>query len=253
MTTKRQYVRAEDRVGQVFGRLTICRVYSESGRPMCECSCTCGNTLFSRIDALQSGSTVSCGCYNKELASKIHSTHKMQDTRSYASWESMKQRCLNVKHKHYDRYKNIAICDKWLTFEGFYEDMGDRPDGCTLDRIDNTKGYCKENCRWVTASYQAKNQKKRNLATTLSPYRGVGRDLRQKSGKVWFFSVTKSYITFKMCCHSELEAAAYFDYCSKLLYSGDITLNNVDYVLSEEQKNAVKLKLSMKFKGELNE
>lgn len=249
MTTKTKRVRAEDRVGQVFGRLTINRVYRENGRPMCECSCSCGNTLFSRIDSLQSGATVSCGCYIKDLVANRCS--KIQDLASYSSWEAMKQRCLNVNHKHYERYKDVIICDEWMTFEGFYEDMGDRPIGLTLDRVDITKGYCKENCRWVSKTYQAKNQKKRNLDTAISPYRGVGRDFRQKTGKVWFFSVTKNYVTFKMCCYSEVEAAAYFDYCSKLLYQGEVTLNKVDYNLSEEQKNIVKLKLLAKFKGDL--
>jgi hypothetical protein len=250
--TKPKRIKSTDRVGQVFGRLTINRVYRENGRPMCECSCSCGRSLFSRIDALQSGATVSCGCYIKELASKIHSTHRMQDTGAYSSWESMKQRCLNVNHKHYDRYKDVPICDKWLKFEGFYEDMGDRPEYCTLDRTDNSGGYCKENCRWSTASYQAKNQKKRNAKTTLSPYKGVGRDLRQKTGKVWFFSVTKNYKTLRVCCHNELEAAASFDYCSKLLYSEHIELNNVDYFLSESEKSRLKDMVNNKFKENTN-
>jgi hypothetical protein len=247
-------IKASDRIGQVCGRLTITKVYREDRRTYCECSCSCGNTLVSRVDALQSGATVSCGCYNKEVTSKINSTHGMLDTNTYSSWDSMKQRCLNPKSTRYDFYKDIPICEKWMEFEGFYEDMGDRPDGTTLDRIDNSLGYCKENCRWATGSYQSKNQGKRKVSDSpLSKYKGVSLDKRQKSGKKWSFSVTKNYVTFRMCCNGELEAAAYFDYCTKLLYSGQVTLNNVGYELTEEQKREVSSKISIKFKEKTNE
>ena len=73
----------------------------------------------------------------------------------------MKDRCLNPMHVHSKNYlqRGIAVCEKWMSFEGFYEDMGDRPNGWSLDRIDNYKGYFKENCRWIPLRDQPKNRR----------------------------------------------------------------------------------------------
>lgn len=79
---------------------------------------------------------------------------------SYHTWHGMKSRCYNISHSHYKWYggKGITVCDKWLTFAGFYEDMGQRPFGMTLDRIDNSKGYYPENCKWSTKEEQLQNK-----------------------------------------------------------------------------------------------
>ena len=74
----------------------------------------------------------------------------------------MKQRCLNKNKQNYHFYggKGISICDRWLnSFENFLEDMGERPSGMSLDRVNSEKDYCKENCRWSTAKQQANNRK----------------------------------------------------------------------------------------------
>ena len=75
--------------------------------------------------------------------------HGKANTPTYHSWESMKSRCLNVKNYQYKDYggRGITICEKWLNFEGFYEDMGEQPDGMQIDRKDNNAGYSLENCR----------------------------------------------------------------------------------------------------------
>lgn len=229
-------IKAEDRIGQVFGRLTIQSVFREDKRTNAICSCTCGNTLTSRIDALQSGATVSCGCFSKEQTGKLNRSHGMWKSRTYQSWADMKDRCLNEKHQAYDMYKDTQICDKWMSFEGFYEDMGERLTNTTLDRIDGTKGYCKENCRWASPTVQAKNQKKRNIATAVSKFKGVGRDKRAKRTTGWFFCVTKDYKSVRKCCSTEEQAAAYFNYCTSLLYVEQVELNKVEYVVSQEEK-----------------
>ena len=229
----------EDRVGQVYGRLTVESVYREGKRSYAECSCSCGNKLISRIDALQSGATISCGCYSREQTALINKSHGMWKSYTWQSWADMKARCLDKNHAGYEDYKDIPISEKWMNFEGFYEDLGERPPNTTLDRIDGTKGYCKENCRWANASIQAKNQKKRNVEKATSKYKGVGRDTRSKRTLGYFFTVTKNYITVRKYCSSELQAAAFFNYGTKLLYDTDVVLNDIDYELSDQEKKVV--------------
>lgn len=240
-------VKMQDRIGEVYGRLTIDAVYREGKRSYAECSCSCGNKLTSRIDALQSGATLSCGCFSKEQTALINKSHGMWKSCTYQSWADMKDRCLNPKHKAYEYYKDVGICEKWLTFEGFYEDLGDRPQGLTLDRIDGTKGYSLDNCRWATGSIQAKNQKKRNIDTSISKYKGVGRDTRAKRTSGYFFSVTKDYTTIRKYCASELQAAAFFNYGTQLLYSDDVALNDIEYQLSDKEKEIVMALVAKKF------
>jgi hypothetical protein len=87
-------------------------------------------------------------------------THGMRKTPTYRSWKSMKDRCLNPNHKNYDIYKDKKICKRWLiSFDNFLKDMGERPRGTTLNRINNKLGYCKKNCNWATYSEQSSNRR----------------------------------------------------------------------------------------------
>lgn len=88
--------------------------------------------------------------------------HGKSRSRIYNTWLSMIKRTTNPKERIYKYYggRGITVCPKWLTFAGFYEDMGDRPEGCSLDRLDNDKGYDKENCRWATRLQQVRNQRR---------------------------------------------------------------------------------------------
>lgn len=92
--------------------------------------------------------------------------HGMRRTSTYQCWADMKSRCLNPEHKVFSYYggRGIAVCDKWLHFMGFYEDMGDKPEGLTLDRINNDKGYSKENCKWSTRKEQLLNRRTRKIS-----------------------------------------------------------------------------------------
>jgi len=95
-----------------------------------------------------------------------HSSHTDQ-SRTYVSWSGMLQRCLNPKSHKYNRYggAGVTVCKEWLTFDGFLADMGERPEGKSLDRIDNDKGYFKGNCRWATSKEQMANRR-RNIRVT---------------------------------------------------------------------------------------
>lgn len=86
--------------------------------------------------------------------------HGMFGTKIYGSWSSMVQRCTDINHPYYKNYggKGITVCDKWRTFEGFYEDMKENhQDNLMIDRIKNEEGYSKDNCRWSTRLEQANN------------------------------------------------------------------------------------------------
>lgn len=248
----------QDRVGQVYGRLTIDSVYREGKRSYAECICSCGNKLISRIDALQSGATVSCGCYMKERVSEIHSTHKLSDSRTYKIWEGMKRRCDNVNSDSYESYggRGIKYDTRWSVFENFVGDMGEVPEGMSLDRVDNDGNYCKENCRWVSDTIQARNRGKRKNCKN-GEYVGVYFDHRAKTGG-WFFKAHKDYKFVGKYCQSECQAAAYYNYCSAIIYNCEVAMNHVDYILSIQEQNMLDDLILKKFpeifnKGELNE
>ena len=106
-------------------------------------------------------------CFKKGVTLSSYKHGKIE-SRAYSSWQNMKQRCSNKKHPDYKRYggRGITFCPSWKNFINFYDDMGEPPsDKYSLDRIDNNLGYCKENCRWATASQQARNNSRVHYVT----------------------------------------------------------------------------------------
>ena len=126
--------------------------------------CSCGKSAFVRGDHLRSGATTSCGCAASELTAQrniANAKHRLCKTGAYGSWQAMRTRCLNPNSDQYPDYgaRGITICERWNSFEAFHEDMGNRPMGTTIDRIDNDKGYEKNNCQWSTMRTQENNKR----------------------------------------------------------------------------------------------
>jgi hypothetical protein len=146
-----------DLFGQVFGKLTVMvRVGTDGhGNVTWKCRCECGETTVVSCNSLRSGKTTSCTC------SMGSWTHRKSETGAYRSWAGMLQRCKNSNNPRYKDWggRGITICERWLKFENFYKDMGDRPVGKTLDRRNNSLGYFKRNCMWSTPKEQAQRRR----------------------------------------------------------------------------------------------
>lgn len=146
--------------GQRFGRLIVGR-YFNAGAWECECDCGSVKSFYSAN--LRAGRTQSCGCLNKE-ASKGNvrrATHGKTLTPEYKVWQGMRQRCENSNDKSFDDYggRGITVCDRWQSFENFFEDMGKRPAGFSIERKNVNLGYSSENCVWATSKEQNANRR----------------------------------------------------------------------------------------------
>lgn len=164
---------ASNLIGYKFDRLTVLSRSGKSKHGVVEwlCECDCGQVLTVTTGALNTRHVRSCGCRRRK--------HGASGTPIYNSWCAMMDRCCNVGNPKYKFYglKGITTCEHWLRFENFLKDMGDRPNGTSIERINNNKGYwcghCDEcrahdhqlNCKWASPSQQARNRHTSRLIT----------------------------------------------------------------------------------------
>ena len=162
--------RTIDLVGARFGRLVV-RGDSgvrKHGWVVWLCLCDCGKESLVPAPYLKSGGTRSCGCFKEEvIRSGAHRSHGMSESPTWHSWKAAMGRCENPNNPRFSDYggRGIMFCERWKSFENFLEDMGIRPDGMSLDRKDNSKGYEPGNCRWATRREQALNCRSNVLIT----------------------------------------------------------------------------------------
>ena len=152
-------MRVVDITGErVHSLVVVRRSGSKNGNSYWECNCDCGKIHYATASDLKV--IKSCGCHkNKNTAerNRKNAKHGMTGSMTYHTWYCMKQRCNYKKDKSYKYYgaTGVTICDEWYDFLNFLRDMGVRPDGRTLDRINPCGNYEPSNCRWATPKEQA--------------------------------------------------------------------------------------------------
>lgn len=192
-----RYHRTEDLVGQVFGKLTVlsrdnAKRNGHDTYWICECNCEDRTIVSVPRYRLLHGHTTSCGCYHREVARKCCTTHGLYSHPLHRVWANMKQRCDNENSTYYHRYgeRGIHVCDEWADFENFYNWAMDNgyDHGLTLERMDNNRGYCPENCVWADRVVQANNRSTNRLIE----YAGEEHTMAQ-----WARKLGVSYSTLK--------------------------------------------------------
>lgn len=162
--------RAIDITGVRFGRLVAVKPIVRRGSRVWVCRCDCGGEATVSAGALRHGRTRSCGCLHRESIAAIgraSARHRAVGTPTHSSWHAMMLRAGTGSHRDRVRYldRGITVCERWRKFENFLADMGERPPGTSIDRIDNSRGYEPGNCRWATVLQQQRNRSSNRLLT----------------------------------------------------------------------------------------
>ena len=210
-------------IGKCFGRLKIigkALPYKYPNRNATlrkwKVECSCGAIKEVIENHLISGATTSCGCYNREQSTK----HGLSTTREYFAWSRMVDRCCNPSNKDAQVYSHVTVCDRWKnSVENFVKDMGECPIGYEIDRIDVTKGYYKENCRWVDETEQAYNRSR--FSNNTSGRTGVTWSKDHNKWRVYLYKNKKRiegglWVNFEEACNKREQLELEYYGASKL-------------------------------------
>lgn len=202
-----------------YGRLITDEIPIKRGKAyFYKCVCDCGNTSMPERNNLFSGKVISCGCYRNEQASRRVTKHSLWGTKTYWAWAQARQRCTKINSQNFKNYggRGITMCDRWLeSFENFLEDMGECPEGLSLDREDNDGDYSKSNCRWVNSSIQGFNRRKDRRNT--SGRTGVS---FMKSKQKWRAYITVDQRQINLGLFSNFEDACVARESAEMTYFG---------------------------------
>lgn len=161
-------IRSKNLSGQKFGRLTVLWPEGKQGaggHVVWLCVCDCGKLAHPMAFNLTTGKAESCGCLHREISRRVaatmNRTHGRSDTREYSSYCNAKKRCNNPKEIGYANYGGRGIKFLFTSFEEFFAELGPRPDGTSIDRIETNGHYAPSNVQWSTQSTQAFNRRKR--------------------------------------------------------------------------------------------
>jgi hypothetical protein len=154
-------------IGTVFGEWTVTDhappvPYRGENIFRCHAVCSCGTERIVEGRSLKSGRSQSCGCKKGTAITLANTKHGMHKSKTYFIWVSMLCRCRSPTAIGFHNYggRGIKVCDEWRDFTVFLRDMGEKPDGLSLERMDNEKGYEPSNCRWATVADQARNTRR---------------------------------------------------------------------------------------------
>jgi hypothetical protein len=145
--------------GDIFSKLTVLYLIRDRKNPKAACACECGKIIYPQRGALVNGKAKSCGCYRFLILTTHAKTHGMSKSPEYKAFMAMHDRCNNNKNKAYKNYGERGISVLYKDFQEFFADVGIKPAGAWIDRIDNNKSYQIGNCRWVTPKLNQENKR----------------------------------------------------------------------------------------------
>jgi len=175
--------------------------------------CFCGSEFVTLVDYVRNGTKKSCGCLVRNNPNK----HYMTNTPTYNTWENVIQRCTNPNNTNYKKYggAGIVVCERWKSFTNFLQDMGERPEGTTLNRINGAKAYSKETCEWATMRRQSFDKRPNKRSKT-----GVSGVRRNREDTKWRSTISFNKKEIPLGTYTDFEEAVKARQAGELKYYG---------------------------------